>query len=750
MRLWGWIVIGFITALLAVAGVVYFIFGQNEDKNADSYPHFSKNVSGQLTISSDTSGLPVIKIAQKEDLFYALGFLHGRDRSAALESIRQIADGSADAIIDGPDGKILSRLVAVLDILARSREIVGNLDEVHRGILEKYVNGINDALPRGVRLWAAEDVIEIHLFRSFISAMAHNSELVFPLADAVKSAGIEEILPPDVVTRYDSADYSKVKIISTIRDAITRNCGNATESIALVLPEPQHSKFAFRLDESSPIFPAAYPVSVFLGEDEFHCMSLSGSPFISSLMCVNKSYITFYPSIDIADFYLLPVEKREGSEFYFYQNKWEKLERVKRITRSGEYYFRDTAAGPVLGDVLDDTLGGQCLVLSYGRETQSSFVSLIDLTLSFGEGVSSFLATYGGPPVFAMYDNGLSVSAGITGSIPMRKVKGILFQDSAKIPGVLSLSGLKTVIKSNSITLIASTHMEDIFPIVKEYVPYRYNDTRNQIKTAIENYSTAESIIDLLVKSGSSIRLELARLVSKNLTGIPVTSARLARIYLTKWNGELASDSVAPVFLYRLLFSFIDNSFKDELGDDIKNLHSDPELLYEKIKPLLDIGDSRFYDDLSTVDDFETFDKIFSASFLESTRELHRSYGPEMDNWKWGKIDDPVFGISNSSSGINFSFMRKSEKNIVQCDEAVSFDSISGKIKTQPIAHTTILNWGGSNWASDIPYTSNTVIEKGIGVPVIPTVRPFGEGAIKPLIIEPDPNTIQSNNSQTQ
>ncbi|MGL4369270.1 MAG: penicillin acylase family protein, partial [Spirochaetota bacterium] len=311
-----------------------------------------------------------------------------------------------------------------------------------------------------------------------------------------------------------------------------------------------------------------------------------------------------------------------------------------RKTASGEdFVYRETDFGPVVGDLSPRADQSACLVLRSPVYDVKTVYSLLDapFAASFEQSVLSASSHSGYPRIFFIHSGkrGVVLPAG---RLPQRPVRGIFFQDHNYIPPESDLSALRRYY-DNRAALSSSVFKPEEYPSIAGYIPYSYDTGTEEISSLLTGDFSRDSRIKALSNTKSSSSGRISAGFNRLLEDIPVTSAKLSRIYFSDWNSSLSKDSRAPLIYYQLYTSIIEETFSDELGSDWRQIAESPWLISEKFEALLNKGDSRAFDNITTSDEVENFDAVFSRSFLKGMRILHRVYGPESDSWIWSRVN---------------------------------------------------------------------------------------------------------------
>src|SRR5690349_7817412 len=166
-----WIAAGLaliVLAVVAVAGYVYSI-ARHELPQVDGTIVLN-GLSGPVTVIRDKLGVPHIRAASFDDLFYAQGFVTAQDRLWQMDASRRYAAGDL-AELFGPALLKHDRQQRYLQFREACARAAASLDPLQRQYLEVYAKGVNafierthDRLPLEFRLlryspppWKPED-----------------------------------------------------------------------------------------------------------------------------------------------------------------------------------------------------------------------------------------------------------------------------------------------------------------------------------------------------------------------------------------------------------------------------------------------------------------------------------------------------------------------------------------------------------------------------------------------------------------
>lgn len=95
-----------------------------------------------VSITRDAQGTPTIMASSRADLAFALGFLHGQERSFQMDTLRRLAAGELSEL-SGSATRGIDRSIRPHRFRARARAIVAAMGADERALVDRYVAGVN-------------------------------------------------------------------------------------------------------------------------------------------------------------------------------------------------------------------------------------------------------------------------------------------------------------------------------------------------------------------------------------------------------------------------------------------------------------------------------------------------------------------------------------------------------------------------------------------------------------------------------
>jgi penicillin amidase len=654
-------IVVFSVLIPVIAAAVFFIIVRSGNIEKLNYTmNLSAEVDSAVSVSRDRRGIPSIKADNPRDMFFALGFVHAQDRLPLMEYYRSIADGSADTVIPGEDGKTLSKLVSILEIQKKAAQININLKEPYRTFIIRYVDGINAAKEKirnpsfvkkggNDRPWTADDCIAYYIFIEWTSSFLNNYELVFPVDANKSSSALNDLVEKDTICPYTEKESPYVKDMKKLYDLLRGKIGVPGKGIAVSVNKTQNRQdsVAVKYASISNIFPLYYPLLINISGKEKSVISCSGMPFFMSSVSGDLSFARFCASLDCMDLYLVPNVQKSGEDMYNTGYEWKTFEKKALPIRLGGEIVRETETGPVISDIFPKKNDSLCLILDKPYSDESSVAARFDLQFASNmQDALRALSADQGYPSAVMLSKGFESASILSGNVPVRPVKNIFSRDRISPVAKRNLSSVRKYLKKEFFFVSESVTAKDV-PELSEYAVFSAKPIADDLDDMTVSDLSFQRMSEIMNGSESSALGKISGQLLKMLENVPVTSAKLSRMYLGDWKGDLSGEKVSPTILFQTVFSLLSEVLSDDIGGDIDSVYRNPSLVLGKITSFLENGNSSLYDNRRTTDDVETGDRIFNASFLNAMRILHRAYGPEIEKWKWSRISNPVLQMPN-------------------------------------------------------------------------------------------------------
>jgi len=638
--------------LLLVIFVIVFFFTQRISYDTT----ITAGVQYPVSITRDDRGIPVIKAQSRDDICYALGYLHAQDRFIAMEYLRAIANSTISRLI-GERGVILEKTIKTAGIRSRARAMEENLPSPYREHLKAYASGINHIKHTWTHLfqdvmiqddWTESDVIAILLLREWSHAFINNRELMFKIPETKRSIFLREIFPPDMTYTFDEDKHASVDMLDNIRDLLKEFMGPFNEGFAVAVSGAGgDSLTACSMKSVTNNYPGWYPVHIHFGEIVIRGVSQAGLPFLFSGDNQNIRFFGFNLAVDTQDFVLEEVKNINGIIHYRSRLGWKEFNTVREpltskkseVDRHDIVWYTDN--GPVLNDIFGSESYNETVVTIKALFPEADYiVSLFEIPFSENidkarkniTGVSSL------PRVYLFSDRTSSIKC-YSGKMPLRPPSTAVLKPSF-YETWYGTTDLSIYFKQDAKLIIAgSSFMIDAPPVLRGSA-IAEDERQKYLQTLLEERTSLldeNRLKEILTDSYNPTAQKFTTLFLSMLQTNPVTSARLARIYFKDWDFRMTGNSVAPSIYYGLLNNYLSEMLKDEFGYMIDEILENSPLLLDSFYKAAQEKQSYYFDDIKT-DSVESSEEIFDRAFLKTMREISRKRGPIMNDWTWGSI----------------------------------------------------------------------------------------------------------------
>jgi penicillin G amidase len=192
--------------LSAVAVVAIYIYRSVPDKNA---AHHVAAPIEPINIALDATGIALIEAKSERDLYFAVGFMHARDRLWQLEVNRRVVRGEL-AEMFGAKALDTDKFLRTLGVRRAAEKQFDNLPKEIQAHLQAYADGVNayvrdtmsvrppEFVILGIQpgLWEPSDSVGWSLMMAYdLSGNWGNELLRFQLASKLSLDRINELLP---------------------------------------------------------------------------------------------------------------------------------------------------------------------------------------------------------------------------------------------------------------------------------------------------------------------------------------------------------------------------------------------------------------------------------------------------------------------------------------------------------------------------------------------------------------------------
>lgn len=664
-------------ALIYICGILLLVFvcvlvGLFMVRRIISYSGvMHSSVESELLIQRDENGIPMVKAASLQDAYFAIGYLHAKDRLVLIEYFRAIAKGRLSELI-GRDGLMLDKLSRVMGFSHRSAEIIQKLSPPYLEYIKFYTDGINSLKQKRYREfirtikvpgeeWVPEDVVAVLLMLEWSGSYLNNKELIFTFPEETKKFPLGDVMPANSIFYYDYAEQKNVFALKEIKKLLNDFLGPYFSGFAGYIGGDRSVdgkyKIFYNLDHSTNVYPAWYPVCLRINEKPVDGVTLSGMPFIFIGKNSAISFAGFPLKADTQDFFIETTRQSDNSEQYLSQGIWKDFEGRHEIIMAGKsgkknetgIDIRMTDRGPVISDIFAGIYKTDIISIASVFPREDYIESLLNVATadSLDNARKAITNIVSIPKVylFASRDKALEI---FSGKIPVRNFPDKIFKNNfyGEGRGFFDLSGNMKFADKGS--MLAGDSIYEWEPaILKNYIMFNDADRFSRLKELTTSKSTIDiyyikSILSDIYSVGDNRDVQAFMTL---LERTPVTSAKLTRVYFQDWDFKLSAKSVPSSILRIFIVKLIRETLADELKNGLDDIIDYYPYFEGKFIEAFVTEKSILFDDINTRDKNEVRDMIFDRAFLKAMRELNKLKGPIMEKWEWGSIHTGGYSI---------------------------------------------------------------------------------------------------------
>jgi penicillin G amidase len=648
-------------------------------------------LTAPVTVARDDAGVPLIKAGSDGDAYFALGYVHAQDRLWQMESMRRIGAGRIAEIVGnlsasaGDNVLSFDRLTRGLGLYRRAEETYRRASPDLKLALERYADGVNAYLKTRDGALPPEFVVLFHEPESWKPAdsLLWQQLMAFQLGNNWSSEldrlrMIEAGLSVDQIAfLYQGPDGRKPDMAPLQQGLLSPGELDAATQLASALPAqlaPDGASNAWALSgsrtksgkpllASDPHLRLTNPNLWYLTRIETPDGTLAGVtvPGVPFLILGHNDHIAWGFTTPLADTQDLFIEQLDPGDPARYltpdgSQAFEIREELFRIgDREVRETFRTTRHGPVLSDIWSRARQpGQKTVLALGAtslkpgdNSVESFL-LLNRARSVDEAIEA-LSDFSSPPQnVTLADRDGSIAMLLAGRMPVRKAgDGFMPADGATGSGDwigwVDRNRLPLIRNPESKMVIqANDHLprrDPTLSLSREFVaPFRTERIRERLLETSTG-ATAQAQADLQMDNYSSDVPHTRALLLQHLKLGALSDLERDMVEkLRQWNGEMRRDRVEPL-VYTLWTALLHRKI---FGDELGYLISDYRRTYPHMFDAVLTDAPEWCDDIrSTI--VEPCTVPVRDSLQEAIARLTAKFGPNPEDWRWGKAHESRF-----------------------------------------------------------------------------------------------------------
>jgi len=626
-------------------------------------------LTAPVEIATDRHAVPHIFAQSQEDAYFALGYVHARDRMWQMDFNRRIGAGRLSELI-GSAGLHYDRLMRVLGFQASAESSVQALAPEVRRALDSYTAGVNawldtrsGPLPLEFQVlgytpepWKPADSLIWGKLMAFQLSGNYNDELLrarlmqkFP-ADTIRQMYPDYPATAPVTLAADLADVN----FDRLHAALPPPLGTATASNEWVV-SGERSGTGKPILVNDPHLQLGAPSLWYLARIEAPGLSLVGAtvPGVPFHVLGRNDRISWgftTTGSDVQDLYVERLDPNDSERYLTPDGPRAFDRRTETIKVKGaadeQLVVRTTRHGPVLSDVepraLQAAPEGHVISLAFtglsDRNTTAEALWRLNRAPDW-EGFKAALRLIQAPQQNIVYaDVQGNIGFYTPGLVPVRR-KG---DGSIPVPGWTDEYGWTGAIPFEELPQafnppsgrIVNANNRVVDPEYRWFLTNQWDDWYRAAR--IEQVLDASRRHD--VAAAESLLKDTVSLAAKDVLPLMLRiqaaspAGKAALDMLRGWDGTMARGRAEPLIYEWWARELNCGLYADELGNLFPNIWSaSPRLVLHILT-----RERQWCDDVTTPDHNETCDDVLRSSLDRALAILTERHGPDMAKWRWG------------------------------------------------------------------------------------------------------------------
>ena len=633
-------------------------------------------LTSQVRIVTDEWGVPHIVAENEEDLFFACGFIHAKERMWQMDLLRRAGSGRLSEILGKAalhEDKIL-RNFGLKDAALKDYSL---LSTRMKDLLLVYCRGVNAWMktqkyrwpPEYILLrcrpepWTPLDSLAIKQVMALLLCVDYTSEAL--RGNLVQRFGSEkalEILEEDIVALpVELTNLSQIEMIQSPEFQGSNSwviSGDKTGSKNPLLANDPH------LEISVP--PIWFEIHLKCPTIDATGVSLPGAPFV---MIGHNESIAWGITNSAADVQDLYIEKLNDSEdMYLDVDGWKPLlKKVELIKIKGQreperFEVLWTSRGPIVTPTVlqsEMTLSLRWVIYEGGQTAEAFY--RINRAQSW-EDFSDAIKLMDAPSQNFIYgDTEGNIGYYLSGKIPLRERESALFpypawKEEGSWQGFLAEENKPIVFNPQEQSIVTANH--NITPVDYPFyismdwdVPYR----ADRVKELLEQRESHS--IESFMQIQNDIFNKKAEIFLSYLRDIESVeeSSQKGFALLKRWDMQMGKG--AEPALYNVFLEVLSrNVFSDELEEDYLSFNQKTRRKQAGLLRLMSSPESSWWDDINTPE-VETWKDMINKSMKDAYESLTDKKGT-LEEWDWEDMHSlkfqhvlgqvPLFSFFNS------------------------------------------------------------------------------------------------------
>lgn len=666
--------------LLLIVGISAAVFVQTLKPDYSGTKTLPQ-LQNEVQVYYDTYGIPHIYGQTQEDAFRTLGYVHAQDRLWQMELLRRIGSGGLSEVFGG-DLLETDKFFLALGIDDAAAQTVAKLDRDKEAVkvAQAYLDGVNQFILDGAtpiefyltgidkKEFTLKDMYNTMGYMAFSFAMAHKTDpLLTNIKDKLGPAYLEDLeissssdlewIKNHPRTAADSVQNTVAALVSDALEKWKLPMFEGSNSWVLAPEKTKNGKVIFAND---PHIGFAQPAVWYEAHVETPSYSkygyhMAGIPF--PVLGHNRQLaygMTMFENDDV-DFYFEENNPANANE-YKTPEGWKTYETVTKtiIVKDADpvsFSYKKSVHGPILNGIADQVSGERPIAMSWVYTQMENQV--IDAFYGIGQAntLDEFykaLPKIHAPGLNIMYGDadgnvGWFASAQLY-EIPDSIQTKLVFEPNKGLPldkKLLDFSQNPQAVNPPWHYVYSANNQPDSVAgmLVPGYYLPENRGKRIVDLLAPKNDWDVDSVADMMLDVTSSVNPTIIKDLVRHIDVSALAPERLKILdLLNLWEGDYPLESVAATVYTRWEYYFLENTFKDELGEALFEQFLSTHFHKRVIAPMAGKENSVWWDNVNTPDITEIPNDIIQDAFLKAVSSLEQEFGAEMESWTWGKV----------------------------------------------------------------------------------------------------------------
>jgi penicillin amidase len=671
------IIIKILLSVIFTFIVLFWVFVKLKQPNYNG-SEVVNGLNNEVEVYYDEVGVPHIYAETEEDAYLSLGYVHAQDRLWQMEVLRRIASGRLSELF-GEKTIEVDKFFKSLGIVEAVQIDIEKLDvnSKYYKLTQAYLKGVNQFVKDGVtpveyhlvgvekEEFHIKDIYNVFGYMAFSFAMAHKTDpmltdIKMKLGNSyLKDLNIEldslETQIPGVLSNYSSVStalnsmYSKLPFPTFIGSNSWVLGEGKTKNGKVIFENDPHISF------SQPS--VWYQAHIKTPQYESYGFHLGLVPF--PILAHNREYaygITMFENDDI-DFY---EEKEAGKGGYLYNDQELKYNlETKTIKVKGEndisYEVKKSIHGPIMNSVLDKIHTEKQIAMDWVYTKHPNKLLEVCYGMSHAKSLKEFESA-----AAMIHAPGLNIMYGDAEGNIAWWAAAKLYERENKANSKFILNGEKgeddrlnyvpfssnpqAVNPKSNYVYSANNQSYAVLEEGGKAIKKRYHgyylpeDRAKRIVELVEdkNDFSNEDVMEMALDVTSSTAKEFLSYfdVQNNLE---TNNEKKALKFLKNWKCDFTKESVAATIYMKLTYVYLEQTMKDELGNELFNEFLNTHIHKRTIGGLIKKESSIWWDNIKTKK-IESRKEILNFAFKKTIRDLEKQLGDDVSSWKWKRV----------------------------------------------------------------------------------------------------------------